>query len=108
MRVLLDENLPVDLAKSLSDAHEVETIAGLRWQGVSNGELLQRMEDRFDILLTMDRGIRYQLVLRGRPVSVVALRAHSNRLSDLRPLVPLVLTALEDGVEPGTVRTLGA
>jgi predicted nuclease of predicted toxin-antitoxin system len=107
MRVLLDENLPVGLATLLAGDHQIFTIAGLRWHGVSNGELLARMEGRFDVLLTMDRGIRYQQVLRGRPFSVLALRAPSNRLADLRALVPHILSALEN-VEQGTVRTLGA
>jgi hypothetical protein len=65
------------------------------------------MEGRFDALLTMDRSIPYQQVLRGRPISVLALRARSNRPSDLQGLVPQILEALED-IEPGTVRTIGA
>jgi hypothetical protein len=50
MRVLLDENVPVDLA-SLLDRHNVETVSGLGWDGVKNGELLLRMRGRFDALL---------------------------------------------------------
>jgi hypothetical protein len=65
------------------------------------------MEGRFDALVTMDRGIAYQQVLRGRPISVLALRAPSNRLADLRGVVPQILSALER-VEHGTVRTLGS
>ena len=38
MRILLDENLPVDLAAELV-GHEVDTVVGLGWTGVGNGEL---------------------------------------------------------------------
>ena len=41
MRVLLDENLPLDLAPELL-GHDVQTVVGLAWQGVKNGELLRR------------------------------------------------------------------
>ena len=42
MRVLLDEQLPVDLAAELS-GHTVDTVAGRGWAGIKNGELLRRM-----------------------------------------------------------------
>jgi len=107
MRVLFDENLPIDLATLLEGDHQVATVAGLRWQGVSNGELLARMEGKFDVLVTMDRGIPYQQALGGRAISVLGLRARSNRLPDLRGLVPEILAALE-GIERGSFRALGA
>lgn len=107
MRVLLDENLPVGLAHLLQPEHDLATVAGLGWQGVSNGELLARMEGSFDVLLTMDQGLRYQQVLAGRPLAILALRARSNRLTDLRALVPEILDSL-DSLTPGEFRTLGA
>ena len=56
MRVLLDENLPVDLAAELV-SHEVTTVSGLGWQGIKNGELLKRAQGTFDVLVTMDRNL---------------------------------------------------
>ena len=41
MRVLLDENLPHDLAEALVGL-EVVTVQDLGWAGVKNGELLWR------------------------------------------------------------------
>ena len=52
MRVLLDENLPVELATALT-GHRVDTVSGLGWEGVTNGELLSRMAGRFDALLPL-------------------------------------------------------
>jgi hypothetical protein len=36
VRVLLDENLPHDLAQALPE-HEVVTVQGLGWSGLKNG-----------------------------------------------------------------------
>jgi hypothetical protein len=52
VRVLLDENIPVDLARRL-DPHQVDTVAGLGWQGTKNGELLRRATGSYDALVTM-------------------------------------------------------
>ena len=41
MGVLLDENIPVDLAGLRSD-HDAQTVSGFGWDGVKNGELLRR------------------------------------------------------------------
>ncbi len=61
MRVLLDENLPVDLAPELSvSGHEMATVIGLGWEGVRNGELLRRAASRFDAFVTMDRNLEFQ------------------------------------------------
>ena len=106
MRVLLDENLPVELA-TLLPGHEVQTVSGLRWQGLQNGELLERAVGRFDAFVTMDRNIKQQQVLTGRPFGVLLLRAPSNRMSHLRPLVPAILEALK-GLKAGEIVRVGA
>jgi predicted nuclease of predicted toxin-antitoxin system len=59
MRVLLDENLPLDLARDLS-GHDVQTVVGLGWEGVKNGELLRRAAGHSDALVTMDRNLEFQ------------------------------------------------
>jgi len=99
VRVLLDENLPVGLLAELSD-HSVETVTGMGWSGIKNGELLRRAADRFDALVTMDSKFKFQQVLSGRPFGIVVVRAASNRVRDLLPVVPEILAAL-DGIGPG-------
>jgi hypothetical protein len=59
VRVLLDEQLPLDMARML-EGHAATTVAGRGWTGVKNGELLQRMYGEYDALLTMDQGIEFQ------------------------------------------------
>jgi len=94
MRILLDENLPDDL-RSLLHTPEVFTIAYLRWKGIDNGLLLRRAaQEGFDVLLTMDRGMQYEQNQGVLPCSVVILRAPSNDLEHLRPLMGALLTAL--------------
>ena len=70
MRVLLDGNLPVDLAHDLQ-VHEVQTVTGLGWQGVKNGELLRRAAGHFDTLVTMDSNLEFQQPLTRQPFGVV-------------------------------------
>ena len=60
------------------------------------------MAGRFDALITVDRSLRFQQSIAGRPVSVVVLRAPSNAIDDLRPLVPAIAAALAT-IQPGQV-----
>ena len=106
MRVLLDENVPADLAPELT-GHEVETVSRLGWAGITNGELLHRARGLFDALVTMDQNLPFQQDLTAAAVGVVLVRAPSNRLIDIRPLVPDILAALGE-VQPGELRRVGA
>ena len=95
MRVLLDENLPRALAEELT-GHQVSTVQAEGWSGTTNGELLGRANQRFDALLTMDRGLQYQQNLGGLGIRIVVIYAHSNRMVHLRPLRGSILKALDD------------
>jgi hypothetical protein len=106
VRVLLDENIPVDLAALLT-GHDVQTVSGLGWQGLKNGELLERAGGRFDAFITMDRNIKQQQALAHRSFGVVLLRAPSNRITHLQPLVPALLDAFR-GLAPGQIVRVGA
>ncbi|PYO23741.1 MAG: hypothetical protein DMD88_02760 [Candidatus Rokuibacteriota bacterium] len=75
MRVLLDEQLPLDLAAALQ-GHRVDTVAGRGWTGITNGELLRRMGGEYDALVTMDRGIEFQQNLTSVAVGVLLVRGH--------------------------------
>lgn len=105
MRVLLDENLPVGLAAHLKP-HTIETVSGLGWSGVKNGELLRRAAGSFDALITMDRNLRDQQPLARQPFGVILLRAKSNRLSELLGLLPDIRAALER-IQPGELLRVG-
>lgn len=102
MRILLDACVPRGIRKSLPE-HEVFTAPEMGWADLDNGDLLEAMTGRFDILVTVDQGIPNQQHLRGRPQGLVILRAKTNRLRDLLPLVPALRLALID-VKPGSVK----
>ena len=105
MRIVIDENLPADLAVELA-GHKVTTVSRLGWRGVKNGELLLRAQGRFDVLLTMDRNLEFQQNLAGTEIAIVLLIARSNRMNDLRPLIPAILLALGT-LKPGELRRIG-
>jgi hypothetical protein len=94
LRILLDENLPRRLGQLLI-GHEARTVAHMGWAGVKNGQLLTLAQSQFDIFLTMDQGIPYQQNLDKYEIAVFVLRAPSNSLTHLRPLVPAILVAAQ-------------
>lgn len=104
LRVLLDENLPHDLA-ALLVGHEAETVAGCGWSGTKNGELLRLASDRHQAFLTMDRRLPDQHPPGDLPFAVILVIARSSRMLDLEPLVPKILAALETA-DPGTLTTV--
>lgn len=63
------------------------------------------MTGKFDVHVTVDKSMRFQQRLHDRPLSVALLRARSNRLVDLLPLVPALLQAL-DQIKPGEVHEI--
>ena len=105
MRVLLDENLPHDLAGALT-GHAVSTVQGLGWAGIKNGALLKRAGDVCDVFISMDGNIERQQNLAGLSFGVVVIDAPSNRMADLLPVVPELLQVI-DAVRPGEVRHVG-
>ena len=95
MRLLLDECVDRRLAREIR-GHEVSTVSDLAWAGIRNGELLVRASGRFDVFVTVDRNLAFQQSTADLPVAVVILRARTNRLVDLKPLVPNLLNRLPD------------
>ena len=93
MRVLLDGNLPAALG-GLLVGHEVHTIHERRWSDLDNGVLLTSAAGEYDAFITMDQSLRYQQNLSGRDIAVVVVRAQSNRIEDLEPLVAPILESL--------------
>ena len=105
MRILLDECLPRQL-KSVLRHHEVLTTGEAGWAGRKNGELLQLANGRFDIILTVDQKFLHHPGSENQSVAVVILKAPSNSLESLLPLVPDFLLTLET-VRAGKTVILG-
>ena len=94
MRILLDEQLPRQLARHIH-GHEVRTVQQQGWSGTKNGELLRRAAAAgFQVFVTADRNLRFQQNLSNTAVGFVVLLALTNTLEDLLPLVPALLDAI--------------
>jgi len=73
------------------------------WSAIKNGELLHRAAAAgFDVFLTPDRNLEYQQNLSRVRLGIVVLRARTNRIEELLPLVPRLLELLPTA-RPGTV-----
>ena len=55
----------------------------------------------------MDRSIEFQPRISTLPFGIVLVRARSNRMEDLRPLVPSILSALDED-KRGRIRQVGS
>jgi predicted nuclease of predicted toxin-antitoxin system len=94
VNIFLDECIDWRLSRDI-DGHEVKTARQMGWTAITNGELLTLASHRFDVFVTVDRNLSFQQNLEQLPIAVVVLQAKSNRLDDLRPLVPHLLSAIE-------------
>lgn len=104
-RILLDECVDRRLANDLYGQF-VKTVPQMGWAGLANGDLLRKAQPQFDVFITTDRGLPYQQNLPPTNITVIVLRARTNRLSDLRKLVPDILTALPN-LKPGASMFFG-
>ena len=102
--MLVDECVDWRLSRELAP-HEVKTARQMGWTALKNGELLALAAAQFDGFVTVDRNLSFQQDIVSLPIAVVVLHARTNRLADLRPLVPSLLSAIE-ARQPGTVKLI--
>jgi hypothetical protein len=100
VKVLLDECVDRRLARDIV-GHDVRTARQMSWTAVSDRELLELASGEFDVFVTVDRNLSFQQNLAPLPILVFVLHAKTNRLSDLRPLVPRLLAAIETAPRGG-------
>ncbi|ALA57843.1 DUF5615 family PIN-like protein [Nitrospira moscoviensis] len=105
MRILLDECIDRRFAKDI-EGHEVLTVPQAGWAGIKNGELLSRAQLQFDTFVTMDRNLAFQQNIRQFTIAVIVLHAATNRLKDLRPLLPKLQLLLSTAPK-GQVSSVG-
>jgi predicted nuclease of predicted toxin-antitoxin system len=100
-RVLFDACVPRRLDRELA-GFSVEHITELGLADLDDGPLLDAIASRCDAFVTLDKGIPHQQRISHRPFAVVVLRAQSNRLTDLIPLVPKLRAQLKRST-PGSI-----
>lgn len=67
-----------------------------------NGKLLRRIAGNYEVFVTIDGNLTAQQNMKGLSFAVIVLRARSNKMEDIRPLIPQILAALSVA-EPGHV-----
>jgi predicted nuclease of predicted toxin-antitoxin system len=105
MRIFLDECVDWRLSRDLI-GHQVMTARQMGWASIENGELLALASQAFDVFVTVDRNLAFQQNLAALPIPVIILQARTNRLADLKPLVPRLLAAIVSA-KPGALITVG-
>jgi hypothetical protein len=105
VRILLDECIDWRLSRAIR-GHDVRSVRQSGWTGIKNGELLALASEYFDVFITVDRNLSFQQNVTELRIAVIVLRARTNRLSELLPLVPNILSVL-DAAEPGVVTLVG-
>jgi hypothetical protein len=106
VKVLLDECVDWRLARDIV-GHEVKTAGQMGWTTIKNGELLTLACEHFDVFVTVDRNLSFQQNLAAYSIAVIVLQARTNRLADLRELVPTLLTAIRSA-RRGAAEYIGA
>lgn len=74
--------------------HDVRTVGEMGWAGRRNGDLLRAAEQQFDAFITVDRNIEYQQNISSFAIGIVLLRASTNDVDELLPLMPEVCDRL--------------
>ncbi|MBZ5676317.1 MAG: hypothetical protein LAP61_18900 [Acidobacteriia bacterium] len=102
MRLLLDECVDERL-RCFFSTHECHSARYAGLAGLRNGELLLAAEPAgFEVVITVDQNLPDQQNLSSRRISLLILCAPTNRLNDLKRLVPIALGAL-DSIKLGQV-----
>ena len=103
---LLTEECIDERVRLLFPGHDCQTARFAEFTGLTNGQLLDAAEAaEFEVLVTVGQGIPEQQNMAGRRISVLILRAPTNRLRDLEAIVPAGLSALQAIQPQAIVRT---
>lgn len=109
MRVFVDECVNRHLMRYLT-GHAFIHILDTHLRSTANGVLLRAVAPDYDVFLTRDRNIRFQQNLKQFPLAFIILYARSNKIEDLSPLVPDLLSTLDrmaaDGIQSGELHEI--
>ena len=88
MKILLDECVTKRLKKHLNN-FDVFTVRELELSGIKNGNLMTYCSDnKFDILLTIDKNLMFQQNLEKYPVTIVVFNCLSSKIEELALFIP--------------------
>lgn len=88
MKILLDECVTKRLKKQLPE-FEVFTVNELKISGIKNGALMNYcIDNKFDILLTIDKNLMFQQNIEKYSVTIVVLNSFTSKLEELTLFMP--------------------
>ena len=94
MRLLIDECIDERL-RLLFPGYDCQSARFAKLAGLKNGRLLDAAEaSGFDVLITADQNIPDQQNLAARKIAIIILCGPTNRIRDLKSLVPAAMDAL--------------
>ena len=95
MKILLDECVTKHFKPFLT-RHEVFTVREMLWSGMKNGELMSNcVENQFEILLTIDKNLKYQQNIEKYPLTIIILNSFTSKIEELKEFIP----SLENGIK---------
>jgi hypothetical protein len=95
MKILPDEQLPVKLKYRFAPSLTVSTERDMKWLGMKDHELFLKIKDeKFDLLITNDQNLKYQINRKQLYFSLLDLNYPSNRYEDLIFIVPALNNVL--------------
>ena len=94
MKVLLDNCVRSDLKPYFAPLEVLHTL-DLGWAELRNGDLLRQANERFDILVTVDKNMRFQSNLRGMRLRVAVLDVKGNDFTQLIAVTQVLLSRIE-------------
>ena len=106
MRILLDECVDARLAREIV-GHDIKTLPQMGWAGTPEGPLPGLAEGEFDAFVTTDRNLPFQQNLARFNLVVIVLEARTNRLADLKGLMPKLAEALSTAAPGRATRVVG-
>ena len=101
MRVLIDECVDPRVKALLSD-YQPATVHGEGWGALEDGPLLTAAQEKFDVLITVDRSLEFQKNLAKFHIGLVVVRVPKNQLRYYQTVKGKLIMAAEQ-VRPGGV-----
>ena len=93
LKVLIDECLDRRLAREIPHSR-VRTVPDMGWSGLTNGKLLTKAQESFDVFITSDQNLSFQQNLKKYQITIIVLCPVRNQIEDLILLVPSLLKVL--------------
>ena len=104
MRILLDECVNPRLRLAFP-GDEVKSVPEMGWRALTNGALMKEAASRFDVLVTLDKNLRFQNRTGKYPLGVVVLITQFNHVAAYRPQFAEIRDLVRH-TKPGQVNVL--